>query len=468
MKVLLLNPPYFSGFIRSARCTIASISGSNWYPIFLAYATGWLEKHGHQVKLIDGVVGNYSIKEVVSLAFDFKPELLVLYISSQSLENDIFVGEQIKKKTGAEIVLVGPWCSFEPEKILKKYKNISCIARREFDNVVLDLANGKKKRDIPGLIYREGEKIKSNGEREFLTPAQLDQFPFVTKIYKEHLPIKNYYQASLLYPYVDLFTGRGCAWGKCTFCLWPFTIHKDAPKYRTRSIGNVFEELLYIKKELPGVREVFFQDDMLPAGRARQIAELILKNNLKMNWSCYVKADMDLETLRMMKKSGCRYLHVGYETIDPAIIKNIQKGTKASTMKEFTEKTKKAGLRVHGDFILGLPGETKKTIETTIKWAKDLGIEGYQIFIPQPHKATPLYKYLKSKGYLTRNGDISYPHLSQKELIKMRYWALRQIYFSRRYILRTIKNINSLKEALRLLRTAFYVFPNIIKHQDRT
>lgn len=452
MKAFLLNPPYLQNYIRSSRCTWLPISGSNWYPIFLGYAAGWLEKHGHQTKLVDAPVAGLSVQDVLNLAQNFRPDLLVLYISQQSLKNDLTVGRKIKKLTSCQLVLVGPWCASNPERILRMNSAVDCVARREFDDVVLDIANGKNKKQIEGLVFRDGEKIVSNPEREFLSSKQLDRFPYVAEVYKKHLPINKYYQASLLHPFVDLFTARGCVWNKCTFCLWPNTIHKGAA-YRARSLENVIEELKFIKKELPDIREVFIQDDMLPAGRAGELSELILKKNLKLNWSCYVKADVDYKTLALMKKAGCRYLHVGYETQDETIIRNIQKGINAKIMKEFTENTKKAGLRVHGDFILGLPGETQDSIKRTIQWAKDLGIEGYQVFIPQPHEATPIYRWLKRKRY---------PSLSKKRLSYWRFRFMKEIYFSPGYIIRTIRQINSFEELVRLLRTARYVIPNII------
>lgn len=462
MKVLLLNPPFKLNYIRSARSTWPTISGSNWYPIFLAYAAGWLEKHGHVIKLSDALVEGLTIDETCRMARSFKPDLLVLYVSDQSLKNDIAIGAKIKKQTSCQVVLVGPWCSVNPEQILKLNKSMDGIVRREFDGVVLDLANGKNKKDIKGLIYRDDNKIISNGEREFLTPKQLDQFPFVTEIYKRFLPIRKYHQASLLNPFVDLFTGRGCSWGKCTFCLWPNTIHKGAPLYRMRSLDSVIEELKFIQKELPFVKEVFLQDDTLPPGRARQLSELIIKNRLKIIWSCYMRADADFETLRLMKKAGCRYLHVGYETVDEKIIKNICKGTTPERMGCFTEYTKRAGLKVHGDFILGLPGETVETMQKTIEWAKRLDIEGYQFFIPQPQKGTPLYNWLKKRGLVTKKDEISYKHINNDQLSSWRFRAMRQIYFSPKYIFSNIKNISSLDDFYRLSRTALHVIPNIL------
>ena len=108
-----------------------------------------------------------------------------------------------------------------------------------------------------------------------------------------------------------------------------------------RSIENVIEELKFIKKELPQVKEVFFQDDMLPRTRIKELAETIIKNKIKLIWSGYAKADLDLETLKLAKKSGCRFLHIGYESASQTILDNVIKGEIVKGMEEFTKNAKK-------------------------------------------------------------------------------------------------------------------------------
>jgi len=118
MNVLLVNPPYLPNFMRSARWEATSISGSNWYPIYLAYCTGLLEKYGHKTKLVDGPVDKLSHNDIFQIAISFSPDITVLYVSTSSLKNDIYVGERIKDLTNSYIVLVGPWCSIYPNDII--------------------------------------------------------------------------------------------------------------------------------------------------------------------------------------------------------------------------------------------------------------------------------------------------------------------------------------------------------------
>lgn len=466
MKVLLLNPPFLKGFVRISRCFWLPISGSLWYPIFLAYCAGWLEKHGHKIKLVDAIAENLSHQRTLEVAKGYKSELLVLYTSSPSFQNDIELGEKIKKVTGCLLTLVGPVCAPDPVALMENHPAIDFLVEREFDNPVLAIAQGTAPHEIKGLTWRKKDQVISNPGLNFVEEKQLDEFPFVTKIYKEHLPVKNYYQASLLHPFVDLLTARGCAWGKCTFCLWPQTFHRGAG-YRQRSLANVVEELKYIHRFLPEVREVFFQDDMLPNGRAATLSQSILENDLKITWSGYAKANLPLTTLKLMKRAGCRFLHVGFESADPQILKNIHKGVTVEQMEEFIANAQKAGVQIHGDFIIGLPGESKHTIRKTIEWAKDQDIDAYQFSIPEANPTTEIYRQLKSKNYLTSQNQPSYPHLTLADLSSWRFRAMRDLHLRPSYLLKVIKGLKNPREFIRLARTAYYLIPNLLLSRIR-
>lgn len=458
MRVLLLNPPYVPEFMRSARWAAISISGSNWYPIYLAYCTGLLEKYGHKTKLIDGPVDKLSHDDIFRIAKDFSPDISVLYISTASLENDIKIGERIKELTGGYIVLVGPWCSIRPEEIIKKSDKINSLAIGEFDYTVLELVEGKTENKIDGLVWSHNGKVVHNPPRKPLTPEQINEFPFVTDVYRRHLNIRNYFQSPHLHPFVDLFTGRGCSWGKCTFCLWPHTINKGAP-YRERDMSDVIEELKFIEKELPSVREVFIQDDTLSKKRAQELSVAIMENDLDITWSCYSRAEMDFDTLKLMKKSGCRLMHVGYESSNPEILKNINKGITVEQMEQFTKNANKVGLLNHADFIIGLPGETVETIKATVKWAKTLKVDSYQFTMPKPYPETPFYDWLEESRYL-KDGWVNYPHLSAEDINSWVKWALKETNMNPKYLLRMM---GKPKEWGRLMRSARYVVPNVMR-----
>lgn len=467
MNVLLLVPPYDPGFMRNARWDAKTISGSNWYPIFLAYCTGLLEKHHHVARLVDAQVDGLSRDEVYRLAREFAPTLTVLYFSMKSLDNDLAIAERIRELTGSEIVLVGHAATFDPVGVLNRSRAVSAIARGEFDFSVLDLANGAARETVRGLVWLDDQgQVRENPPREPIPATALDSYPFVTDVYRRHLRLEHYWLSGHKHPYVDLFTGRGCQWGLCTFCLWPHTMYggPGPNKYRTRSVSNVLEELRFIRDELPQVREVYLQDDVLPRERARELSEAILENNLKLCWSCYSRADLDLQTLRLMKRAGCYILEVGFESASPQILRNIKKGVTVRQMEEFARNAHRAGLNVIGAFITGLPGETPETIKATIDWLTRLPILRYTITLPKAYPGTGFHAWLAQHDCLDPDGRPNYPGLSTREIYAWNKWSLRRAYFNRRFLWRMLRRPT---EWGRVLRSAGFFLPYVFSREPQ-
>lgn len=444
MKILLLNPQYIEGYIHTARWDGLTISGGHWYPIFLGYCTGLLEKYDNECKLVDAEADNLTDRDLLKIASEFKPKFTVIYISERGLKQNISLGKRIKSKTKSKIIFVGPWCSAVDKKLIPA-NSVDFVVDGEFEYVVKDIVEGKiKKRFV---------KAKR------LTKEQLDKMPWVTQVYKKHLNIDNYMVSSLWTPFVDLFTGRKCYWGKCSFCLWPHTNLKGGG-YVVRDIEDVIDEIEWCTKNL-NIKEIFIQDDSLPGWRAKEISEAIIKRNIKIKWSAYARGDLSMtpKILKLMKKSGCHCLHVGYESSSNEILNNINKGVTKQTLEKFTKWATDVGIDIHGDFMLGLPGETEESIKETIEWAKKLNVITYQFVPPKAYKCTPLYSYLKKNNFLDSYGGPSYPKLNRSEMVRWCGTALIKTYFNLRFLKRIIFRP---REFRRLIRSAIYVGPYIL------
>lgn len=467
-RVFILNPPYKNQtFIRVARWDGISISKSIWYPIHLAYCTGLLEKNQHTVKLVDAIADKLTIDEVIEKITQFSPEIAVINFSTFSSAEDIEMAKTIKDITGCMTVLVGPCCSINPEKTLSESQKIDGLVRGEFDYTILELANGIPKQDIKGLSWRKDSAIIHNEDRPPIPQEKLDEFPFVTEVYSRHLTINNYYESPHLHPFIDLFTGRSCSYNKCSFCMWPFTINKNAP-YRTRSMDNVIEELKFIKKKLPYIKEIFIQDDTLPKHQARALSTAIIENKLDIIWSCYSRATLDYDTLLLMKKSGCRALHVGYESANPQILKISNKGITPEGAMRFTQDVHKVGLQIHADFIIGLPGETPDTIKSTIAFAKSLNADSYQFVVPRLYEGTPIYDWLDEHQNI-KNGKVDYPGLSHDELENWARTAMKECMFSRQFIFKYISRAFSHpRETKRAIIAGMHILPYVFKRGKTT
>ena len=177
-------------------------------------------------------------------------------------------------------------------------------------------------------------------------------------------------------PFVSLYTTRGCP-AQCTFCLWPQTL--SGHPWRKRSADAVAAEMAKAKQYWPWVKEFFFDDDTFNIQKARTIELCAKLKPLGMTWSCTSRVTTDYETLKAMKEAGCRLLIVGYESGDPQILKNIKKGATVERARDFTRDCKKLGLVIHGDFILGLPGETKEIDSPHHRFRQGTGLETIQV-----------------------------------------------------------------------------------------
>jgi radical SAM superfamily enzyme YgiQ (UPF0313 family) len=418
--------------MRNARCDYVGISNTQWYPIWLSYCGALLEEHGHDVKLVDAPAAGLDHEQALTECVAFAPDWLVVYSSTKSQASDIAFASRVKAAVECKVVFVGPFVSIDPEAIVQGTSVVDCVIRGEFDFPMLELVDGQSYDKVRNLVYRKNGTIVANDVRPLLSQQELDSFPWVTDFYRRHLDLRRYQVPQELYPFVDLFTGRGCAWGLCTFCLW---VHSFIPGrvYNTRSIENVIGEVDFVEREIPQAKEIFIQDDMFPPERAREFSEALLAEGLDVTWGCYLKGNVDYKTLQLMKKAGCRTVHVGYESASPAILKNIRKGITVEQMTRFTQDAARAGLLVHGDFVFGLPGETEESIVETIAWAKSLELTTAQFSLMNPYPTTPYYTFLAEHDYL-RDGEPSYPHLSNEDI---RHWAKRayaEFYFRWRYM----------------------------------
>jgi anaerobic magnesium-protoporphyrin IX monomethyl ester cyclase len=480
MKVYLLNPPYLPHFGRGARWQDSGRGGTLYYPIWLSYATAVVEQE-HETRLVDAPAWNWSKEDVVKDVKKFKPDLIVVDSSFPSLNNDIGVMEFIKQGYGgdAKIVLVGPPASQFAEEILRS-DGIDFVARWEYDFTLKEMAEAiegnRNLKDIKGISYKENGKIIHNPNREFTSSDDLDKILFASRVYKKHLDIRDYFLGQSLYPEVQIFTGRGCP-NQCTFCAWPQTLM--GRKYRVRSVQNVLDELEWIQDNLAEVKEVFFEDDTFTINKKRvlEFCKEYKERGFDITWSCNARADtLDLERMKEMKKANCRLLIVGYESGSEEILKNIKKGITVKQIKEFAKNARKARLLVHGDFIIGLPGETKETIEMTKKLIKEVKPDILQVSVASPLPGTEFYKWCKENRYLLINNPdeyldgqghqkaiISYPNLSSEEITKAVDEILKDYYMSLSYVPLALRQVFR-KHSMDEMRRIFYSMKMFIRY----
>ena len=468
MSALFLSPPSFDGFDggAGARYQATREVTSYWYPTWLAQPAALVPGS----KLLDCPPHHIGMEECLRIAKGF--DHVIINTSTPSLKNDCKVAEAIKQQRPAtKIGFVGAHAMVLPTETLKASWAIDWVGRKEFDFTCKEVAEGRELSTIKGLSYKDSEgKIKHNPEREMI--ADMDSLPWVADVYKRDLEIEKYFIGYLQHPYVSMYTGRGCP-AQCTFCLWPQTI--GGHKYRVRSAQNVADEMAYMKKSFPQVREFFFDDDTFTANlpRAREIAKKL--GPLGVDWSCNSRANLDYDTIKSFKDNGLRLFLVGYESGNDETLTRIKKGVTTDEMRRFTKDCHKAGVVIHGTFILGLPVETKQTIEQTINFAKELDVFSLQVSLAAPYPGTELYEQAKLNGWFVKKdktdlveGDglqqstLEYPGLSKEQIFEDVERFYRSYYLRPKPILRIIKTMLEDKDVcVRRLREGYEFFKSM-------
>lgn len=442
MRTLFLNPPSFEGFDGGAgsRWPASREIESYWYPVWLCYPAGLIPDS----KVVDAPPHKITIDQTVAMAPDY--ELLVLFTSTPGFTVDTKIAEMMKDvNPNLKVAFVGPPVTIEPEKSLRASTAIDFVVKREFDYAIRDYAMGKPLEEIPSVVFRKNGGFQHNPEAPVI--EDLDALPWVTKVYQRDLDFRRYNVPFLLHPYISFYTTRGCP-AQCTFCLWPQT--HSGHRWRLRSSDDIVNECRWTLENFPGLKEIFFDDDTFNYQKARTIELCSKLKKLNFTWSCTSRVTTDYDTLKAMKDAGCRLLIVGYESGDQQILKNIKKGATVDMARRFTANCKKLGLVIHGDFIVGLPGETPATIRKSIDFAKELDVETIQVSIGHPFPGTEFYDHVKKNGLITLDEKMTddvghqipnyqYEGLDQAELVD---WVERfygEFYFRPKVAFRLVR-----------------------------
>ena len=431
LRTLFLHPPSYDGFDggAGARYQARREVRSFWYPTWLAQPAALVPGS----RLIDAPPQGLAVDQLCPLASDY--DLAVLHTSTPSFEQDVRVAEALKASNASlRIGFVGAHVAVDPERALARSNTIEFVARNEFDFTIREVAQDRPLDTIPGLSFRKNGGLRHTPERPIL--ENMDELPFVVEVYKRDLVVEHYAIGYLLHPYLSLYTGRGCR-SKCTFCLWPQTV--GGHRYRTRSVGHVTDEIALATRYFPQVREYFFDDDTLTDDLPRIEALARRLGKLGVTWSCNAKADVPYSTLRVLKDNGLRLLLVGYESGNQRVLNNVKKGIRLDNARRFTKSAKALGIKIHGTFILGLPGESRETIEETIRFAQEIDPDTVQVSIAAPYPGTELYRQAVANGWLepgslvddrgAQVSALSYPNLLSSEISRGTQEFYRRFYF---------------------------------------
>lgn len=486
MKVLFLNPPYFPMFSRESRSPGVTKSSTLYWPMFLAYAAGAVEQDHNEINLIDSPAMDLNLPATIEKIQEFKPELVVMGVSTPSINNDMRVAAEIKEIIGCKVAMMGTHATALPKDILLKEDAVDYVIVGEADYTARELVRHLRGdgpeglHEILGLCWRNFEEIIQNPERPKID--NLDALPWVSKVYHKYLYscYKRYFYGANLNPLIVILSARGCPF-RCTYCVVPQTI--TGHTFRTRNIKDVVDEMQWIYQNFEEVGEIFFEDDTFTASPARtqEFTEEILRRNFNPTWSANARADVKYELLKQMKKAGCRELCVGFESSSQDVLRNVKKGALLKNAQKFMQDSNRAGVIIHGCFMVGNPGDTKDTLRNTLEYAKKLNPLTAQFYPIMAYPGTEAYDDAKKAGTLAsddftkwldkdghHNTTIVREGISSQDMVDFCDTARREFYLRPQYLVNAvIMSLRNPKERYRIFRGAKTLVKHLFKKHGK-
>ena len=366
MKVALIAPPYPLEETPSA-------------PLGLCYVAAAFEKAGAEVIILDFIVRKYSPQKLFEALSLFQPDVIGATSVTMNFHKAVSIIQTAKEKFPSSITLMGgPHVSFDYKNALTQYHELDLIVVGEGEQTIAELVPALLDRGkwhmIKGIAYRDNGVVAFTGEREFI--RDLDALPFPSRYL---LPMSRY--LALGFP-ISIITSRGCP-SRCIFCQGHRMV---GHKIRNRDPQLVVDEIEYLLSF--GFERVNFSDDFFTSNpkRVKTICSEIKKRGLSFGWGVFARADsVNRELLSIMRDAGCDTVFFGLESGNQEMLDRIKKHIKLDRIRQAVDDSKAVGMTVFGSFIIGLPGETQKTMMDSHFFSKELDIiYGYHFLAPFP------------------------------------------------------------------------------------
>lgn len=476
-KVLLVNPPLTRDemFKRGAKA-----AGSILPPLGIAYIAAMLEKHGHYVRIIDGIAEGCTVNDVVPRLKGH--DIVGLTTISTFAYRAKEVAKIIKDMDNDVVTVVGGAHANTIPYDLLKHPQFDFAVIGEAEYTFVEIANAvdkgklvkdiKNEKEIKGLTFMDDTNTLTCTQPRPLI-QNLDEIPMPAR----HLLPMHLYKTSEgrtnRQPSHSMMTSRGCPF-PCTFCYQDLY----GKTYRKHSPQRVVEEMEVLKTKYDA-REIAIWDDhfTLLKERVMEICKLIKERNLDIPWSCVSRADaVTPELLQALASANCEFISYGVETGSERMLNVIKKLETKDRIREAFKITKEAGIKIRGYFMLGLYDETLEEMQQTIDFAKELDpdVAGFTLWVPFPGTTdykravedgtyssipywetgiVPEFNFLETPVYVPK-------HVTKEQLIKMHKKAISSFYLRPKYIWKQLKSIRSFDDIKRLYVGAKTVISN--------
>ncbi len=395
-KILFIHP---LGYNPSNAKTDISRKANIMPPLGLACISAYLDRFQIQSHIIDCYAEPESDALIIKYLKEEKPAFIGFSCTTSSFLDGIRIAEYAKRIIPeTRIIFGGVHVSALKEKILQSYPIIDYVVAGEGEHTLYRLlkSNETDLEKIKNIVFKKKNgKIVFTGYRKKLIDLDTLPFPAYEKLsgypssYK--LPIFNYPKV----PSASCISSRGCPYS-CSYC--DRSVFKKS--FRYNSAQYLYNHMKYLKDKF-NIRHVNFYDDQFTFNRPRveAFARMMIKAPLKMTFNCAARAEhLDFELLKLMKDAGCWMISLGIETGDETLLAQHRQNPDLKMMRDKIYLIKKAGIRVKGLLMMGLPGESEESIKKSKAYVFSLPIDDFNLAKFTPFPGSPIYKKIKEQG----------------------------------------------------------------------
>jgi anaerobic magnesium-protoporphyrin IX monomethyl ester cyclase len=441
---LFISPSNASGIYQKLSKKYSAIEPPTW-ALLLAQSC---RSRGYKVSILDCLAENLSDQEALERIITLKPKLITFVVYGQNVNSGtvnmsgaVRLSDYIKKKKSCLISFIGSHVQALPKETLEKEKSIDFIFLNEgvyslwnllknkeinFDVLsktkglaIKNKKKGEKKREI---IFTGAEKIVPNDLMDSHLPGYAwDLLPFKKKpfdLYRSPLWHAKYNEKKRS-PYAAIYTSLGCQF-KCNFCMINL-INKDDEQQSSLAknySGMRFWSTNFIIKEFDklismGVKTIRIVDEMfllnpkyyIPLCEMLKIRNFEAKDQLNL-WA-YSRVDTIKKTniLKLVREAGIKWLCLGIESGNKKIRLEVAKGKFEDVdIKQLVKQVHESGIQIMANYIYGLPGDDRESIEKTFQLSVELNTLGWNTYAAMALPGSELYNQaLKNKLELPKN-----------------------------------------------------------------
>lgn len=406
-KVLLLRPP----------ATLRK--GARYFgvgePLGLLYIAAMLEKRGFEVEVLDGmcsperrasgglVTYGMPLAEMAARLRGFGPDLVGVSWFTNSNEPDVARACALVRKTlpGVPVAVGGSYPTMFPADTLARLDaDFAVLGEGEYRlPALLGCLSRGADPDFDGVAFRKGGKVAVNPLKTWI--ADLDKPPYPARRLADMEKYREINRAcGAADPEKILLTAtRGC-FGRCAYCSVPAS---GGPRIRARSAANVLGEIKRAKRE-QGAKTFYFVDNNILFDRRRFKELLAGLAALRVRWEVplgFYPDLLDAETIHLMARAGLSSLTLAVESGSREILARVmKKKVDLDRVPGLAKEARSLGLPVSAFFIVGVPGETERTLLETLKFAARAGFDAATFHYFVPLTGTELHRRALAEGYL--------------------------------------------------------------------